>query len=72
MSELTIRHLLKSGFEVVMVSRNIKKAKLLAQSFDREIDVQPYENINKLSVPFKTYYSREGVYHIMRNKIKQW
>ena len=48
MSELTIRHLLKSGFEVVMVSRNIKKAKLLAQSFDREIDVQPYENINKL------------------------
>lgn len=48
MSELTIKHLLSSGFEVVLVSRNIKKAKLLADTFEKPIDVQPYENIDRL------------------------
>ena len=48
MSELTIKHLQKSGFEVILVSRNIKKARLLADSFENEVDVQPYENVNKL------------------------
>ncbi len=48
MSELTIKHLLSSGFEVILISRNIKKAKLLADSFDKPIDVQPYENIDRL------------------------
>ena len=48
MSELTIKHLLSSGFEVVLLSRNIKKARLLADTFDKPIDVQPYENIDRL------------------------
>jgi len=48
MSELTVKHLLASGFDVVLVSRNLKKAKLLASTFEKPIDVQPYENINQL------------------------
>lgn len=48
MSELTIKHLISAGFDVVLVSRNIKKAKLLADTFDKVIDVQPYENVNQL------------------------
>ena len=48
MSELTIRHLQKSGFSVVLVSRNLKKATLLAQNFDQEIEVESYDNINAL------------------------
>lgn len=48
MSELTVKHLLSTGFDVVLVSRNIKKAKLLADTFEKAIDVQPYENIDKL------------------------
>lgn len=48
MSELTIKHLLSSGFDVVLVSRNIKKAKLLADTFDRPICVEPYEKVTQL------------------------
>ncbi|WP_419770512.1 MAG: glutamyl-tRNA reductase [Candidatus Marinarcus sp.] len=48
MSELTIKHLLSYGFDVVLLSRNIKKAKLLADTFERSIEVEPYENIDKL------------------------
>ncbi len=48
MSELTIKHLLSSGFDVILISRNIKKAQLLADTFDKDIDVQPYEKIDDL------------------------
>jgi glutamyl-tRNA reductase len=48
MSELTIKHLLASGFDVILLSRNLKKARLLAQSFERPIIVEPYEKINQL------------------------
>ena len=48
MSELAIKHLLSAGFDVVLVSRNIKKARMLADTFDSNIDVQPYENIDEL------------------------
>lgn len=48
MSELTVKHLLSTGFDVILVSRNIKKAKLLADTFEKPIDVQPYENIDQL------------------------
>lgn len=48
MSELTIKHLLSSGFDVVLLSRNIKKAKLLADTFDKPIYVEPYEKLTQL------------------------
>lgn len=48
MSELTIKHLISSGFDVVLASRDIKKAKLLADTFDASISVEPYENIDRL------------------------
>lgn len=48
MSQLTIKHLISSGFDVVLTSRNIKKAKLLANTYDVHIEVEPYENIDRL------------------------
>ena len=58
MSELACRHLLKSGFDVVICSRNIKKAKVLAHSiisdgngnsYDiSQIDVRPYDELKSL------------------------
>lgn len=58
MSELASRHLLKSGFDVVICSRNIKKARVLAHSIITDgnganytfsqIDVQPYEELENL------------------------
>ncbi len=58
MSELACRHLLKSGFDVVICSRNIKKARVLAHSIlmdgngatykPSQIDVQPYEALEQL------------------------
>ena len=48
MSELTIKHLNSSGFDIILTSRNIKKAKMLADSFDFEISVEPYDNLVKL------------------------
>lgn len=54
MSELTIKHLLKHKFEVTLVSRNLKKAELLASTFEETIDVQGYEALQKLlgEIPF--------------------
>jgi glutamyl-tRNA reductase len=48
MSELTIKHLNASGFDVVLISRNIKKAQLLASTFEKEVQVRPYEEIDEL------------------------
>jgi len=48
MSELTCKHLHSSGFDIVLTSRNIKKAKMLAESFDFPIEIEPYENLEKL------------------------
>ena len=48
MSQLTIKHLLSAGFDVVLTSRNIKKARLLADTYEENIDVQPYENVVSL------------------------
>ena len=48
MSELAIKHLLSSGFKVVLTSRNLKKAQLLASTFDEDITVEPYEKLNEL------------------------
>lgn len=48
MSQLTIKHLISAGFDVVLTSRNIKKAKLLADTYDVEVSVEPYENIDRL------------------------
>ena len=45
MSELTIKHLLSSGFDVILTSRDVKKAQLLADSFEEYIEVQEYSNL---------------------------
>lgn len=54
MSELTIKHLIKQKFSVILISRNIKKAELLASTLEDKIAVQDYENLQKLlnQVPF--------------------
>jgi len=48
MSELSIKHLLKANFEVILTSRNYKKAQLLASTFDEEIAVVAYDQLNHL------------------------
>lgn len=48
MSELTIKHLLSSGFDVILTSRNIKKAQVLANTFEQNVDVAPYESLTTL------------------------
>lgn len=45
MSELTIKHLLSSGFDVVLTSRDRKKADILAQSYEEHIQVEDYVNL---------------------------
>ena len=48
MSELAIKHLLTAKFKVVLTSRNLKKAQLLASTFEQEITVKPYDELNDL------------------------
>lgn len=48
MSELTIKHLLSSGFDVILTSRDFKKASILADSFEQHVEVQEYSNLQKL------------------------
>lgn len=58
MSELACRHLLKYGFDVIICSRNMKKARVLAHSIvsdgngesyeASQIEVRPYEDLELL------------------------
>lgn len=48
MSELTAKHLISSGFDVIITSRDIKKAQSLAETFDVNVAVAPYENLTSL------------------------
>lgn len=48
MSELTVKHLLNYNFNVVLISRDIKKAQLLASTFEKNVEVKPYDQINYL------------------------
>lgn len=48
MSELTIKHLLSSGFDVILTSRDIKKAQNLADTFDANVSVEPYSELSNL------------------------
>lgn len=48
MSELTIKHLLSSGFDVVLTSRDLKKAQILADTFETKIEVVPYSELSNL------------------------
>ncbi|GGD39143.1 glutamyl-tRNA reductase [Malaciobacter pacificus] len=48
MSELTVKHLLASGFDVIITSRNMKKAQNLADTFEVNVDVAPYESLTAL------------------------
>ncbi len=54
MSELTIKHLLKHKFEIILISRNIKKAEILAAGLDEPIEVMEYSNLETLlnTIPF--------------------
>lgn len=46
MSRLAIEHLLTNDFQVVLTSRDFKKAKTLASTFEKEIEVRPYDELN--------------------------
>ena len=48
MSELTIKHLLSSGFDVVLTSRDTKKAQILADSYEQHVEVAEYSNLQDL------------------------
>ena len=48
MSELTIKHLISSGFDVVLTSRDIKKAQNLANTFEVHVSVEPYSELPSL------------------------
>lgn len=48
MSELTIKHLISSGFDVVLTSRDLKKAQNLAATFDSVVSVEPYNELSTL------------------------
>lgn len=48
MSELTIKHLLSSGFDVVLTSRDRKKAQILADTFEQHVQVEDYVNLPEL------------------------
>ncbi len=48
MSELTVKHLISSGFDVVLTSRDIKKAQNLASTFEVKVSVEPYSELSKL------------------------
>ncbi len=48
MSELTIKHLLSSGFDVILTSRDIKKAQILADTYEEHVVVEEYSNLEKL------------------------
>lgn len=50
MSELAIKHLISSGFNVTITSRDLKKAQDLASSFEVHINVEPYSNLQNLLV----------------------
>jgi len=48
MSELSIKHLLKADFDVILTSRNQKKAQVLASTFEEDVRVEPYEKLSEL------------------------
>ncbi|MCP4971648.1 MAG: glutamyl-tRNA reductase [Arcobacter sp.] len=48
MSELTIKHLLSAGLDVVLTSRDIKKAQILANTYDQFVEVTQYSNLKRL------------------------
>ena len=48
MSELAIKHLISAGFDVTITSRDIKKAQILADSFESRVEVEPYSNLEAL------------------------
>jgi len=48
MSELAIKHLISAGFSVTIVSRDMKKAQILASTFEAKVDVESYSNLEFL------------------------
>lgn len=48
MSELAMKHLNKAGFDIVLTSRDIKKARTLVDTFDFDVEIEPYENLKSL------------------------
>lgn len=48
MSELTAKHLISSGFDVTIISRDIKKAQNLALTFEKNIKIESYDKLTQL------------------------
>ena len=45
---MAVKHLISSGFDVTITSRDIKKAQNLADSFEASIKVEPYSKLEEL------------------------
>ncbi|MCG3700608.1 glutamyl-tRNA reductase [Aliarcobacter butzleri] len=50
MSELTVKHLIASGFDVTIISRDTKKAQNLASTFEVHVNVEPYDKLTQLLI----------------------
>ena len=48
MSELTVKHLISSGFDVTITSRDMKKAQNLASTFEVHVNVESYSELSNL------------------------
>ncbi|QOG11952.1 glutamyl-tRNA reductase [Arcobacter sp. FWKO B] len=73
MSELCARHLLKNSFKVVLVSRDIKKASILAESIGGDIEVAPYSQLNDIlnSVPL-LFTATSAPYPIIKKEMIEY
>ena len=84
MSELACRHLLKYGFNVIICSRNIKKARVLAHSIisdgngneyqPSQIDVRPYDELENLLNSMRLMITATSAPYpiIKKNMIKEY
>ncbi len=48
MSELAIKHLQTTGFNVILISRDRKKAQILADTYEEHVYVEDYTNLRQL------------------------
>lgn len=48
MSELSIKHLQSSGFDVILTSRDKKKAQILADTYEEHVAVEDYADLKRL------------------------
>ena len=73
MSELAMKHLNKAGFEIVLTSRDIKKAKMLVDTFDFEVQVEPYDKLEELLDTYQVVISATSApYPIIKEEMVKY